>query len=428
MLRRRPHEPALEDATDALVDGDVGFAPGGVRAALAHREYRVVWLGAFASSVGTWMQNVVLSAFAFELTGSTTFVGLVFFAQLGPLLLFSTLGGVLADMMDRRRLLVLAQIEQMAFSFLLAWIARGANPSRAAIVLCVLAVGAGQALNGPAYSSLLPDLVGRDDLPGAVALQSAQMNLSRVIGPAIGGVLYPAFGPAIVFAVNGVTYLAAMAAVAIARIPARAVGPPEHRGWRRLVSGFVIARDDPLIRRILITMTVFSFFSLTFIGLMPALAAENFAMNPRSLAYGLLYAGFGMGAASGAMSIGTFLAGRRRSALVQWGLVAFAVLLTALALERHASLAYPTIVLLGFVYFSVVTTLSTTLQEHLDDAVRGRVMALWIMSFGGTVPLGTLALSPLADRTSAWVVAVLGAVVALALSRYADLRAIEGSA
>jgi MFS family permease len=422
MLRRRPHEPAPEEATDALVDGDVGFAPGTLRAALRHRNYRIVWTGAFASSIGTWMQNVVLSAFAFELTHSPTFVGIVFFAQLGPSLLLSTVGGVLADSIDRRRLLIVAQLEQLAFSFLLAWMARGANPSRVGIVLCVLAVGAGQALNGPTYSSLLPDLVGREDLPGAVALQSAQMNLSRVIGPAIGGLLYPAFGPAPVFAINALTYLAAMGAVQAVDLPPRDIAPMEHRGWRRLVSGFVIARADPLIRRILLTMTVFSFFSLTFIGLMPALAAENLDMRPRSLAFGLLYAGFGMGAASGALAIGTFLATRPKPALVRWGMVAFSVLLAAFALERNAVLAYPTLFVLGFVYFGVVTSLSTVLQEHLDDGVRGRIMALWIMSFGGTVPLGTLALSPLADHTSAAVVAVLGAIVAAALARYADLR------
>jgi hypothetical protein len=234
-------------------------------------------------------------------------------------------------------------------------------------------------------------------------------------------VLYPAFGPAPVFAINALTYLAAVTAVLMVRLPPRDIPPAEHRGWRRLVSGFVVAKRDPLIRRILVTMTVFSFFSLTFIGLLPALASENFDIEPRSLAFGLLYAAFGIGAAAGAMSIGTFLADRPRATLVRRGFVAFAALLAALALERVAALSYPTILVLGFVYFGVVTTLSTTLQEHLDDAVRGRVMALWIMSFGGTVPLGTLALSPIADHTAAWVVALIGAAVALGLAYYANL-------
>lgn len=419
-------EPAeiadLDAATDALLDGDVALRPGTARAALAHRAFRVVWLGAMASSVGSWMQNVVLGAYAYDLTRSTSFVGLVFFAQLGPTLLIAPLGGYLADILSRRKLLIAAQLEQMAFSLLLAVVATSPDPPKAAIVGCVLAVGVGQAINGPAYSSLLPDLVGRADIAGAVSLQSVQLNLSRVIGPAIGGVLYPAAGPAWVFAANAVTYLFAVWSVSAVRLPARPADPDgADRGLARLLSGFVIARHDPLIRRILTTMTTFSFFSLAFIGLMPVLAADNLGMRPKSAAYGLLYAGFGIGAALGAVSIGTWLAHRSKPRIVRRGFAAFAVLLAAFALERVAGAAYPTVVVLGFVYFAVVTSLSTVLQEHLADHVRGRVMALWMMSFGGTVPLGTLALSPVAERTSVTLVALGGAAVALALTWYCDL-------
>jgi MFS family permease len=414
----------LDVATDALVDGDVALRPGTARAALAHRSFRTVWFGAMASSVGTWMQNVVLGAFAYDLTRSTSFVGLVFFAQLGPTLLVAPLGGYLADIVSRRKLLVAAQLEQMAFSFLLALVATGSHPPKAAIVGCVLAVGVGQAINGPAYSSLLPDLVGRADIAGAVSLQSVQMNLSRVVGPAIGGVLYPSAGPAWVFALNGVTYLFAVWSVAVVRLPPRPVDPDgADRGLRRLVSGFTIARRDPLIRRVLTTMTAFSFFSLTFIGLMPVLAADNLGMRPKSAAYGLLYAGFGIGAALGAVSVGTWLAHRSKPRIIRRGFAAFAALLAAFALERVAGAAYPTVFVLGFVYFCVVTSLSTVLQEHLADHVRGRVMALWMMSFGGMVPLGTLALSPLAERTSVTAVALGGAAVALLLAWYCDLEA-----
>ena len=125
---RRPHEHVPEEATDAFLEGDVPFAPGTVRAALAHRSFRIVWTGALLSNVGTWMQNVVLTAFAFTLTRSPSFVGLVAFAQLGPTLVFASVGGVLADAIDRKRLLVWAQTEQMLLSFVLAWLARGAHP------------------------------------------------------------------------------------------------------------------------------------------------------------------------------------------------------------------------------------------------------------------------------------------------------------
>jgi MFS family permease len=416
------HEPQPEDATDALVDGDVPYARGTARAALNHRAFRVVWSGTFASNVGTWMQNVILAAFGYELTRSTTFVGILYFGQLGPLLFLATVGGALADVLDRRRLLVVMQLAQMGFSFLLAALAALHDPSKPAIVACVFAIGIANALSAPAMSAVLPTLVPRPDLSGAVSLQSVQMNASRVIGPAIGGVLYPAFGAAPVFAVNAATYLFAVAAVWVTPFATERDDATATR-TARLLAGFRIARRDPLVRRILTTMATMSFFSLAFVGLMPALASEHFGMRPRSLAYGLLYASFGAGAALGAVSIGTLLVGHSKPRIVRAGFVAFSGLLTLFALVRSGAAAYPIAIVLGVAYFAVVTSLSTVLQGHLADHVRGRVMALWIMSFGGTVPIGVLAAGAVATHTSITAVLLFGAVVALALSWYADLGA-----
>jgi MFS family permease len=417
----------LEEATDALVDGDVTIAAGTARAALRHRNFRVVWWGTLGSNVGTWAQNVVLAAFAYKLTHSAAYVSLLQFAQLGPLLFLATPAGALADIIDKRKLLVAMQLQQLVFSVVLAWLARTGghhHPNEALITLCVLAIGIGNAMSGPALSAALPQLVPREDLPGAVSLQSFQMNASRVVGPAIGGVLFPLFGAAAVFVVNAVTYLFAVAAIVVARFPE----PPsthDRRGLRYLVSGFSIAWHDRLIRRIISTLGAMSFFSLPFIGLMPVLAADNLGMDVRSLAYGLLYAAFGAGAALGAVSIGTFLVGHSKARVVRRGFVVFAALLAAFGLCRTAALAYPIVFTLGMAYFATVTSMSTILQQHLDDRIRGRVMALWIMSFGGTVPLGTLAAGPLADHTSITTVVVVGAVVAFLLAWYADLATVR---
>src|SRR5438105_4382288 len=197
-LRTSPdHQP--EDATDAYIDGDVAYAPGTAMAALAHRNFRVVWSGTFASNIGTWMQNVLLGAYGYQLTHSATFVGILFFAQLGPLLFLSTVGGVLADLVDRRKLLVIGQLEQLAFSILLAVLTIPDHPSHTGIVLCVLAIGIGNSLSAPAIAAILPTLVPKQDLAGAVSLQSVQMNLSRVIGPAIGAAIYSQVGASTVF-------------------------------------------------------------------------------------------------------------------------------------------------------------------------------------------------------------------------------------
>jgi predicted MFS family arabinose efflux permease len=192
----------------------------------------------------------------------------------------------------------------------------------------------------------------------------------------------------------------------------------------RLASGFRLAARDPLIRRILIVLTTFSFFSLAFVGLMPVVADENFGIQPKSIGYGVLYAVFGLGAALGAASIGTLFAARSKERIARVALVAFAGLLTLFAVEDTAPLAYPTVTVLGFAYFCVITSLSTVLQQHLDDAIRGRIMALWIMGFGGMVPLGVLAGGFLVAPIGITAVLLLGAAVALALAAYADLRAV----
>lgn len=412
----------VEEATDALVDGDVALVRGTARAALRHRNFRVVWFGTLGSNVGTWMQNIVLAAFGYQLTHSAAYVSLLQFAQLGPLLFLATPAGVLADMVDRRKLLIVMQLQQLVFSFVLAWLARGGHPNETLLVLCVLVIGIGNALSGPALSAALPVLVPRDDLAGAVSLQSFQMNASRVIGPAIGGLLFPVFGAAAVFAVNALTYVFAVAGIAVAEFPATPRFEGERRGFRQLASGFSYAWHDRLIRRLISTLAAMSFFVLPFLGLMPVLAADNLHMDVRSLGYGLLYAAFGTGAALGAVSIGTFLIGHSKARVVRVGFLAFAVLLAAFGLCRTAALAYAIVPLLGFAYFATVTSMSTILQQHLDDRVRGRVMALWIMAFGGTVPLGTLAAGPLADATSITTVVVGGAVVCALLAWYADVR------
>ena len=419
------HDPHAEEATEAIIEGDVGFRRGTAQAALRNRDFRIFWGGTFASNIGTWMQNVLLGAFGYELTGSAVFVGVLFFAQLGPLLFMSTVGGVLADVVDRRKLLIITQLEQLVLSVVLAGLAATSNPSRVAIVVCVFAIGVGNSLSAPAIAAILPTLVPRADLPGAVSLQSVQMNLSR--GPAIGAVISSQFSAAPVFAINAGTYLFAVAGVVVARYGQYAPGEVEETGLARLLSGFRLAARDPLIRRILTTLVLFSFFSLTFVGLMPAIAADNFGIRPRSIEYGLLYAVFGLGAAMGAISVGTLLAGRSKAPIPRLGLVVFAGLLTAFALLRTDAPAYPVGLVLGFFYFLVITSLATVLQENVDDGIRGRIMALWIMGFGGIVPVGVLVGGFVASYTSVTLVLLIGAAAALLLAPFAKLDTLVAS-
>jgi MFS family permease len=166
--RGEGHEPDTEEATEAIIEGDLGFRRGTAQAALRNRDFRIFWGGTFASNIGTWMQNVLLGAFGYELTGSAVFVGILFFAQLGPLLFMSTVGGVLADVVDRRKLLIFTQLEQLILSFVLAGLAASSSPSRVGLVVCVFAIGVGNSLSAPAIAAILPTLVPREDLPGEV--------------------------------------------------------------------------------------------------------------------------------------------------------------------------------------------------------------------------------------------------------------------
>ncbi len=411
----------LEQVEDAILEGDLPYKPGSARAALSHRNFRLVWFGGLGSQIGTWMRTAALGAFAFKLTDSSAFVAQLGFAQLGPLLVLSLVGGLLADSIDRRLLLIAGQIEQMVLSFALAYFASQPDPSRTALFLCVLGIGIGNALSAPTLSAVLPQLVGHRDLAGAVSLQSAQMNLSRVIGPVIGGLILPTVHAWGVFAINGCTYVFSIAAFAAVRIP-RPYPDRSEQGLRRLLGGFRIARRDALIGRCLTMITTFSFFSLCFIGLMPVVAGRNLGLDVTGLAYGLLFAVFGLGAALGAVAVGTVFVDRSKAMVIRTCMPVFAVALFVFALLRTSAPAYPVIFLVGFFYFASITSLATVLQQHLDPSVRGRVMALWIMGFGGTVPLGLLAGGWVADHTSVSAVLIAGAAVAIVLAATIDLR------
>ena len=419
----------LEDSEDAYLDADRPFVPGTATDVLRDRVFRVVFFGAFASNIGSWMQNAVLMGYAFTLTHSATYVGLIVFAQLGPLLLLSLVGGWVADVFDRRMLLVWVSVEQAVFSVALGFVVRSSDPSLTLIFLMVLAIGIGQAIYAPAYSALIPSLVPRENLAAAISLNSAQMNGSRVIGPAIGGLLLHAVGADWVFFGNAVTYLFVIGALLSVTIP-----PPvgfkaaSSRGLRELTVGFRAARTDRVVTRCLVTIFVFSAFALTFVGQLSVVAEENLGVPSDSAGYGLLYATFGMGAALGALSIGTVLARRPLPSLVRVGMIGYAVVLAVFALLRTPAPAFPVVALLGFFYFAMVTSLSTALQERLDDSVRGRVLAIWIMGFGGTVGLGNLIAGKVIDATSVTAVLLVNAVVALGLAWYADVRVPEDAA
>jgi predicted MFS family arabinose efflux permease len=404
-----------------------GRAPGTALSALSHRQYRLMFTGVFVSNIGNWMQTVLLGAYAYEISGSASFVGVLTFCQLGPQLFLSTIGGLLADSLDRRRLLVCTQGTQLLSTIALAILVAGAAPPRWSIAVCAAFVGITNGLGAPAQSATQFTLVPEADVPGVVSLVSIQMNLSRVIGPAIGAVLYTHVGAASVFATNAATFAFILWPLLRLGYPRRSGAVITERGFERLLSGFRLVGADPVLRRTVLVLTIFSLASLTFLGLMPTLAHDNLELRPKSVGYGLLVAVFGVGAALGAAAVGTVLAGYAKARLVQVGLPAFAVMLAAFGLVRDVRFAYPVVFGLGVAYFVFITAISQVFQSRLDDTMRGRLMAVWMMSFGGMVPVGTLIGGIVADHTSVTAVVLVGAVVAVLLTGYARFDAPPGS-
>ncbi len=415
---------ATTTATTTASDDDRSPTPGTARAAFGHPTFRTLYLGAFASNIGRWMQNVVLGALAYNLTESAVYVGIVTAAQLGPLLLFSVVGGMLADSFDRRKVLIVLSLQQAAFSGLLAFVTLPESPNRVLLVLVVLCVGIGNALYAPIFSAVLPVLVPRRDISGAISLNSVQMNASRVIGPAIGSAIYVRFGPSWVFLLSTLSYSAVIATLFRVRLPAAPAKGAQ--GLHRLLEGLQVARRDRVVGQCLIAIFTFSFLCLPFITQLPKISADHLSIDPKSSAYGFLYACFGLGAVIGALSIGTVFAGASLARVTRRGMVGFAVMLVIFGSLRAPAPAYVAIVLLGGVYFAVITSLSTTLQRDLDDSVRGKVMALWIMGFGGTVPFGGLLGGWFIEVAGIVPMVLVGAAVAVLLAVVLDYRPSPG--
>jgi len=366
------------------------------------------------SNAGRWMQTAALGVLVWELTGSKELLGAIIFAQLGPLGILSLVGGSLADTMDRRKLLLACQTWQMVWTFVLAALLIDGDISVPLLLGIVFIIGLGQGLYAPAMTSVLPIVAGERNLSAAISLNSMQTNLTRVIGPALGGFLVTRWGFAEVFALNAFSYLFVLLAIFLTKLPA---ATSNRRPFKeRVLGGFTVARRAPQVGRPLLMMCLFAFFCLPFIGQLPAIADENLGISPKSTTYGWFYATFGLGALLGALLVGTVFLHTPSSKIAPITLTGFAASLTALALQDVPVWAFAMIFLVGLFYFALPTALATAWQEHVDTSIRGRVAAIWVLAFGGTVPIANLLAGQIVERTSLTLVLLCGAAAALCLT------------
>ena len=358
--------------------------------ALRNREYRYFWLGNFLSNVGTWMQNVAQGWLVLELSNSAFWLGVAGFAASAPMLVFSLLGGVIADRVDRRRMLIRTQTAMMVFAFILAGLSYAKIINVPEIVLLAFATGVAMSLNMPSYQALVPQLVPREDLTNAIGLNSAQFNLSRIIGPSIGGFVMAWLGVSTNFFLNGISFLALLLVLVRMKLP-----PPEHEDtgatmWRRLADGFHYVWQHKQISALLTLVSLASIFGIPYLMFMPYFARDVLNVGPRGLGMLLAFSGLGsLGAATTVAYLGVTGVRRRGRLLVTSG-SAFFVSVILFTLSRSFYLSCALLALAGYCTILMVASINALLQHLSADEMRGRVMSIYTMVFLGFAPIGSL--------------------------------------
>lgn len=390
-----------------------------MRSVLANQHFRVVFVGATVSNIGTWMQNFTLPAYIDQRTSSAALVGLLVFAQLGPLLVLSVPAGVVADRVNRTRLVITMQCTMLLLSLVLAALVRS-DASLWTIFIAQIGMGVANTVQAPAFSSSLPMLVSREQLPAAVSLNSAMINGSRIMGPAVAAVA-AVLGAELwqLFVINAATYVVFIASLQHVGLPRPETS--RSQGWRSLTDGVRLSAHRPILGRVLLTMFSFSLICLPYIGLFPSVARMNFNVDPDGTTYRLLYVTWGIGAFVGSLAVGSLFSGYDRRPLLRASYVVFSAALAVFGATGHVGLAFCVAPILGASYFMIATLLVTELQMNLDDADRASVMPLWFMVFGGTVPVGNVIAGPIMDAVGARPVLVTGALVAILIGYAGDI-------
>jgi MFS family permease len=380
-------------------------------AAFTYRDFRVLWFGAFSSTVGTWMQKVAQSWLVFELTKSSFYLGLDDFLGQLPILLLTLIGGVIADRHDRRQLLLGSQCVQLATAFTLAALVYWDRVHIWQILALSFTAGIAQAFGGPAYQSLVPSLVEKKDLPNAIALNSIQFNLARVFGPLLAGVTLAAFGTAICFALNGLSFLVVI--VAIMSLTIQHTRPAERKSiLHELNVGLTYVRGETAIIALTVLASLTTFLGLPLLTFLPIFARDIYhGVVGR---YSQMMAFSGAGAVCGALVVawlGRFKHMGLTLLIVQF---AFGLLITAFAICRIGWLSNLLLFLAGSALIVVFSMTASLVQLIVPDHMRGRVVSVYMVAFRGGMPLGSLWGGYAASLTSApFVLAINGGLVSL---------------
>ena len=379
--------------------------------ALRHRDFRLFWIGQLISQIGTWMQSVAQAWLVLELTHSPLQLGIVSALQFTPVLLFSPVGGVLSDRFAKRKVLLVSQTAMQLQAFVLAALVWSGRIQYWHVAVLAAIYGLGRAIDIPARQSYITDLVGRSDLANAVALNSVIMNGARIVGPAVAGLLIAAFGVALAFFLNGVSFVA----VLVALVAIRTEGRPDINGRLGIREGLLgalsYAAATPPVAFTLGLMVVVSLVVLNFNVVVPLVARD--VLNQGANGFGLLMSALGAGAVAGAFGVALFRRGQPPLKFLVASAATLCAGLMALAAAGHFAVAALVLALLGCCQILFTTGCNTTLQLVAPNELRGRVMGLYTVTFAGMTPFGSLLVGWVAEHQGIRLACAAGGAIGL---------------
>ena len=389
-------------------------------ASLKYPNYRLWFYGQLVSLAGTWMQNTAQGYLVYELTGSSAYLGFVGFAAGLPTWLFTLFGGAIADRFPRRTTMIITQSVMMVLAFILAGMVYTKSIQPWHIVILAFLLGTANAFDAPARVSFVAELVDRNDMTNAIALNATMFNSASIIGPVLAGWAYSEIGPTWCFMLNGLSFLAVITALALMKLP-RLV--PDHKSGTtisQIKQGLRYTTASPVIRTLILSMGMLSLFGFSLMTLLPAWTSKILGGDARM--YGLLLSGRGIGAVIGALMIAALGRTHKRGKLWTIGNFLIPLSLAAFAMARWLPLSMVTIILMGWSLMVQANTSNALTQTHVSDELRGRVMSIYTLIFFGGMPLGALLSGTIAEKVGEPYTLLANAIVLFLFAGFVRLR------
>lgn len=379
--------------------------------ALRHRNFQLFFSGQLISLVGTWMQNVAQAWLVYRLTGSSLLLGAAGFASQFPVFLTAPIGGIVADRLNRQRIVIATQIASMILAFILAILTLSHTVRVWHIFVLAALLGVVNAFDIPGRQSFLVDMVGKEDLMNAIALNSSMFNGARVIGPAIAGILVARIGEGWCFFANAVSYIAVIIGLFMIRVQFPARLAAQASPMTHMAEGFRFVRNTGPIRALLLLLGLVSLVAMPYTVLMPVFADR--ILHGGAQALGILMGATGVGALLGALTLAAKTGVRGLGRWVAFACAGFGLSLILFAFSRNLWLSTVLLLPVGFCMMLQMSSSNTLIQAMVPDHLRGRVMAVYTMMFMGMAPFGSFFAGALADRLGAPIAVSIGAVAAV---------------